>query len=166
VQLATAPESSLQAKAGSVEVKANVADALLTNPDGPEVIVGTAVGGVLSITYVCPVNDVVASVFCAASLIPVPLTRLSPSVVPEPDGVPVPVDAVTVNVVAEPADGDTPVTDVPEIPAAAVAKFVVETPDTGSLKVIVQDTDAAFVGDEPARLIAVSVGFTKSIVQA
>jgi hypothetical protein len=110
------------------------------------------------------VNAVVARVFCAASLIPMPFARFRPSVVPEPDGVPDPVDAVTVKLVAAPDEGDTAVTEVPEIPAAAVAKFDVDTPETGLLNVTVQDTDAAFVGEAPARLIAVRFGFTVSTV--
>jgi hypothetical protein len=45
-----------------------------------------------------------------------------------------------------------------------VAKFDVDTPETGLLNVTVQDTDAAFVGEAPARLIAVRFGFTVSTV--
>jgi hypothetical protein len=90
------------------------------------------------------------------------LARFNPRVLPV--GVPLPVEAVTVKLVADPADGDTPVTDVPDSDVA-VAKFDVDTPDTGSLKVTVHATDAAFVGEVPARLIAVSVGLTRSTVQ-
>jgi hypothetical protein len=157
VQLATAPASSLHAKAGSLEVNVNVADAEPTVPEGPDVIDGTAVGAVLSIEYSWPVNDVVASVFWARSLIPVPFARFKPRL-PSPP----PVDALTVQ---EEPDPVTLEIDAPETPVGASAKFPLATPVTASLNVTVQETDAAFVGEAPARLIAVTDGFSVSIVQ-
>jgi hypothetical protein len=71
---------------------------------------------------------------------------------------PPPVLAVTVHVVV----GAVPETDVivgePVRPVFASVKFDAVTPLTGSLNVTVHETLEAFVGDEPTRLIDVTVG--------
>lgn len=100
----------------------------------------------------------------AGSAIPALFERLSWSVPAEPsDGVPDPSLAVTVHVDPDP---ETLLIDgVPVSPLWTSEKFPLATPATASLKLTVQETELALVGDGPARTIPVAVGGVVSIVQ-
>ena len=95
------------------------------------------------------------SLLPTASMIESLSTRFSPRV---PD--PVPVDAVTVKLaLSVAAFGVTfVIAGVPPSPLLTSEKSLGSTPFTASLNVTVHCTEAAFVGDGPARLIEVTVG--------
>src|SRR4051794_17613120 len=101
-------------------------------------------------SYVAPLTGTApVSAFPARSLIPVELDSLSWSV-PEP----LPVDAVTVRVAPLPV---TPViAGGPARPVEASVKFAAAPPFIGSLKLTVQDRDAALVGVPEARVIVIA----------
>ena len=110
-----------------------------------------AVGATRSTAYVGAVTGTPARAFPARSLIESALVSFSCN-----DPVPDPVDAVTVHDDPLP---DTPViTGDPDNPALTNLKFPAATPVTDVLNDTAHETDTAFVGDPPARLIPVTVG--------